>query len=241
MATTTNYGWDTPDDTDLVKDGAAAIRTLGSSVDTTVKALNPGTTSGDLDYYTASTTKARIAAGTAGQVFTMNSGATAPEWQTLNAGGMTLLSTTTMSTNSVTVSGISGSYNSLLVLFRGVTTSANGRVRVAPNGTTNISNTISMDFNGGSTAVSGAINDYLQFVSDTASSSSQFNMILDIENYSNATAWKPFIFGGGTALDKSISGAGQIKTNSAITSLVFSMGTLAHTFTGGSVLIYGVK
>lgn len=36
MATTTNYGWTTPDDTSLVKDGASAIRTLGSSVDTTV-------------------------------------------------------------------------------------------------------------------------------------------------------------------------------------------------------------
>ncbi len=35
MATTTNYSWTTPDDTDLVKDGAAAIRTLGSSIDTT--------------------------------------------------------------------------------------------------------------------------------------------------------------------------------------------------------------
>lgn len=36
MATTTNYGWTTPDDTALVKDGALAIRTLGSSIDTTV-------------------------------------------------------------------------------------------------------------------------------------------------------------------------------------------------------------
>jgi hypothetical protein len=36
MATTTNYGWTTPNDTDLVKDGASAIRTLGSSVDSTV-------------------------------------------------------------------------------------------------------------------------------------------------------------------------------------------------------------
>jgi len=36
MATTTNYGWTTPNDTDLVKDGASAIRTLGSSIDTTV-------------------------------------------------------------------------------------------------------------------------------------------------------------------------------------------------------------
>ncbi len=33
MATTTNYGWTTPDNTDLVKDGALAIRTLGSAID----------------------------------------------------------------------------------------------------------------------------------------------------------------------------------------------------------------
>ena len=37
MATTTNYGWTTPDDTALVKDGASAIRSLGTSVDTTTK------------------------------------------------------------------------------------------------------------------------------------------------------------------------------------------------------------
>ena len=36
MATTTNYGWTTPDNTDLVKDGAAAIRTLGSAIDTSM-------------------------------------------------------------------------------------------------------------------------------------------------------------------------------------------------------------
>jgi hypothetical protein len=38
MATTTNYNWATPDDTDLVKDGASAIRTLGSSIDTSFAA-----------------------------------------------------------------------------------------------------------------------------------------------------------------------------------------------------------
>ena len=36
MATTTNYSWSTPDNTAYVKDGASAIRTLGSSVDTTL-------------------------------------------------------------------------------------------------------------------------------------------------------------------------------------------------------------
>ena len=44
MATTTNFGWTTPDDTSLVKDGAAAIRTLGQSIDTSMADLEGGTT-----------------------------------------------------------------------------------------------------------------------------------------------------------------------------------------------------
>jgi hypothetical protein len=39
MATTTNYGWEIPDDTDLVKDGAAAMRELGQDIDTTLYGL----------------------------------------------------------------------------------------------------------------------------------------------------------------------------------------------------------
>ncbi len=83
MATTTNYGWETPDDTDLVKDGAAAIRTLGNSVDTTTKNLNPQTTLGDLAYRSATANvNTRLALGTANQVLRVNSGGTAPEWAT---------------------------------------------------------------------------------------------------------------------------------------------------------------
>jgi hypothetical protein len=44
MATTTNFGWTTPDDTDLVKDGAAAIRTALGGVDTSFVDLKGGTT-----------------------------------------------------------------------------------------------------------------------------------------------------------------------------------------------------
>jgi len=36
MATTTNYGWTTPNDSDAFKLGASAIRTLGSQIDNTV-------------------------------------------------------------------------------------------------------------------------------------------------------------------------------------------------------------
>jgi hypothetical protein len=42
MATTTNYGWTTPDNTAYVKDGASAIRTLGSSVDTSLFNITTG-------------------------------------------------------------------------------------------------------------------------------------------------------------------------------------------------------
>ena len=49
MATTTIFGWTTPDDTDLVKDGAAAIRTLGSSIDTSLGSITIRDVSGTTD------------------------------------------------------------------------------------------------------------------------------------------------------------------------------------------------
>jgi hypothetical protein len=87
MATTTNYGWTTPDDTALVKDGAAAIRTLGSSVDTTTKALNPSTTLGDIEYRSSTAnTNTRLGIGSTGNVLTVAGGV--PTWAA-PAGGAT--------------------------------------------------------------------------------------------------------------------------------------------------------
>jgi len=44
MPNTTNFNWPTPADTDLVKDGAAAIRNLGDGIDTSLVDLKGGTT-----------------------------------------------------------------------------------------------------------------------------------------------------------------------------------------------------
>jgi hypothetical protein len=74
MATTTNFGWDTPDDTDLVKDGAAAIRTALNGVDTSFVDLKGGTTgqilskatNTDLDYTWVSASPGDITEVTAG-------------------------------------------------------------------------------------------------------------------------------------------------------------------------------
>jgi hypothetical protein len=79
MATTTNYSWTTPDDTDLVKDGAAAIRTLGSAIDTTVfnnagaavaKSLIDA--EGDLIVGDAADAVQRLAIGSNGNVLTVD-------------------------------------------------------------------------------------------------------------------------------------------------------------------------
>lgn len=43
MANTPSFNWETPDDTDLVKDGAAAMRTLGNAIDSSMADLKGGT------------------------------------------------------------------------------------------------------------------------------------------------------------------------------------------------------
>ena len=127
MATTTNYGWTTPDDTALVKDGAAAIRTLGSSVDTTTKNLNPSTTLGDIEYRSATAnTNTRLGIGSTGNVLTVAAGV--PTWAAPapSISGLTLITKSTFSASaSHSVDNcFSATYNNYLLLFklRGSTT-----------------------------------------------------------------------------------------------------------------------
>jgi hypothetical protein len=242
MATTTNYSWSTPDDVSLVKDGASAIRTLGSSADTTVKALNPGTTAGDIDYYTTSTTKARVGIGTAGQVLAVNSGATAPEWITSSSGGMTLLSTTTLSGATTTISAISGSYTDLVAYIFGVTNATgDGTFRIAPNGSTNISHTVDM---GGGGGVSPNDATYIIARGNPKFDNNENAYALTIYNYASTTARKPIHIEGSSYINfhsaqRGFIGAGAINTTSAITSLVFS--NSGGNLSTGTVLLYGVK
>jgi hypothetical protein len=133
MATTTNYGWTTPDDSALVKDGASAIRTLGSSVDTTVKALSPGTTAGDIDYYTSSTAKSRIGIGSSGQFLSVSGGV--PAWVAAPSSSLNIaqVATATMSGTTVTISGLTQDY--IQVVFAPVNwATSNGQLRIRLNG-----------------------------------------------------------------------------------------------------------
>jgi hypothetical protein len=123
MATTTNYGWDTPDDTDLVKDGAAAIRTLGSSVDTTTKALNPSTTLGDIEYRSATAnTNTRLAIGSTGNVLTVSGGVPAWAAPAPAVSGLTLIKSQTIGSGVSTVTvtdAFSSTYDNYKIIISG--------------------------------------------------------------------------------------------------------------------------
>jgi len=111
MATTTNYGWTTPDDTALVKDGAAAIRTLGSAIDTSLVDLRGGTT---------------------GQVLKKASNTQMDfEWGTASS-GLTLINTTSfsgVSSFTLTADTFSNTYDNYLLLITVNSNSADCQVR----------------------------------------------------------------------------------------------------------------
>ena len=116
--TTTNFGWDIPQSTDLVKDGATAIAALGQDIDTALVDLKGGTTGqvlskasatdldfswvavdpltildakGDLITATAADTPARLPVGANGTVLMADSTqGTGLKWGTVGGGGKVL-------------------------------------------------------------------------------------------------------------------------------------------------------
>ena len=136
MATTTNFGWTTPDNTGYVKDGALAIRTLGSAIDTSLVDLKGGTTgqvlkktSGtdmDFEWGTVSSTP-RIAQVVTATTTSSTSATGGAGWTDVS--GLSVTITPTLSTSKIFVTtsfivlGSGTSYQSGLVqLLRGSTT-----------------------------------------------------------------------------------------------------------------------
>lgn len=256
MPTTTNYGWTTPADTDLVKDGASAIRTLGTAIDTTVF-NNAGAAiaksivdaKGDLIIGSADNTVARLAVGgTNGHVLTVNSGATyGAEWAAVSASGMTLINTggTTLTGASVTISSIPGTYNYLKLFIE--------ECRPATDGTY-----IMMRFNGDSTSsryqsrassydasnVSFVDNHFI-FTNDMDNGTSNAIMTVDIYGYANTATWK-YGFSQGVQNNQTTTTNFNpffrtlfYNQTAAVTSIYLAPSS--GNFTSGTAYLYGVK
>ena len=146
MATTTNYSWTTPDDTALVKDGAAAIRSLGTAIDTTVF-TNAGNAiaktivdaKGDIIAATAADTVARLAVGANDTILTADSstatglkwaaaGGAGANWSLLNTGGTALTGAAT-----ITVSGISAKDKIMVLISNASTVNASQLIYIRFN------------------------------------------------------------------------------------------------------------
>ena len=222
MATTTpNFGWSVPTSSDLVKNGAVAIETLGDSIDTSM---------GDL------------LGGTTGQVLAKASNTDMDfSWTTAaSGGGMTLLATHTLSGATSTISGISGDYKQLVAYIElPQNATADGNFQIAPNGDTNLAYLVGIKI---ATTVYDVNGGYISTNSTTNRSNVNFSATLVIDNYTTTATLKPVQYYGWYA---PTSGSGQFMSSGvtaqsgAITSLVFS--NSGGNLSSGTVYLYGVK
>jgi hypothetical protein len=249
MATTTNYGWTTPDDTALVKDGAAAIRTLGSSVDTTTKALNPSTTLGDIEYRSSTAnTNTRLGIGTSGQFLTVSGGV--PAWTTpATGGGMTLLASGSVAASSTgfDLTGISGSYEELKLKVMDIDLNASTLIRFRLNsdsganywsylfGNENAADVI--DITNGGTSIG------VQY--DTFSTGANgATVILNLPNYSDSIGYRQYnlhsTYVNNSGTNSNLQRFGFWKTEDPITGI--SLTTSSSSFDSGATYeLWGIK
>jgi len=154
-------------------------------------------------------------------------------------GGMTLLSTTTLSGTTTTVSGINQTYTNLHIIIVNATAGATYLPRFLPNGTNGLGGVISVGKAGvdGSTAIDAS----LATVNWAATSANGSTVV--INNYASTTQYKTVVaYGGSNASSNcSFSNMGFINTTSAITSFAITTTAGTASFTGGTMLIYGVK
>lgn len=254
MPTTTNYGWTTPADTDLVKDGASAIRTLGTAIDTTVFnnasagiAKTIVDAKGDIIAATAADTVSRLAVGANDTVLTADSStATGLKWATVAGGGMTLLSTTTLSGASTTISSINQSYTYLFILGIDIVCSnSDVEMFLELNAQTNnhfVSGIKSQNFNAFTALYSDGGRISFGESCNTSANNRGAHTLINIFNYTS-TNTKVIEFNTTMKDDsnyiEAYQGVAFFKQTSAITSLKFSLAS--GTYTTGTIQLYGVK
>lgn len=225
---TSNFNWQMPTNTDLVKDLPADFEVFGQAVDTSLMDLKGGTT---------------------GQYLTKNSGTDMDfTWVNLSAGGMTLISTTTLTGASVTLSTIPSTYiNLYLVIQNFLPATDDDRLKCRINADSTGNRHYSMQLDGDVSGNGPKTFDDTSFriSSDNDNVVASGLSIVTFPNYTNTTTWK-------YAKIESI-GVGNVTTTQFIpanyfgvynqTSAISSLVLFAESgnMTSGTALLYGVK
>ena len=238
---TTNYGFVLPTATDLVTDLPADFDVALQGVDTRLKALQPGTTLGDVVYSSATAnTNTRLGIGTTGQILTVTGGV--PVWATpAGGGGMTLLASGSISSDPTTISSISQDYKELVFYAIDWKSASANNTYVRFNGDGN-ANYYTVQVTQNNTIFSSGVG-----VAQTAASVigpdrgtvNDNNLVLRIPNYT-AAAYKvasaiSFITNDGNTTFGTTNTTIGYKSTTAISSLSIT------TCTSGSYELYGVK
>jgi len=226
MATTTYFGWTTPDDTSLVKDGAAAIRSLGSAIDASMQDLE---------------------GGTSGQTLTKNSNTDMDfVWATASSGGWTTIASGSLPVGSaLSITSIPGTYKQLIFMMRNAV-NANASINYRFNNDSTSGNYVfgrleglnavgTMDTSIVTTSLAGIAN----YGADDVANN--FFSMLTVNNYESSACDKIF----NTQTTYTTNGTnyriestfGGYKSATAITRL-----DVTNTnFTAGTYILYGVK
>ena len=216
-----------------------------ANVDTTGM-TNPMTTTGDTIYSSSGSTPARLGIGSTGNVLTVAGGV--PTWAApAGGGGMTLLSTTTLSSSLTNITSISQSYNNLRIELNDVyATSGAGSIQLRLNGTNGLHFGLNLINIGASTTTqySGDTSIYIWNNAGTQlfSSTRKVNTTVDVFNYTSTNLNKAYsLFGSysdtGGAARCGAMGGGAYWDSTAITSVsIYNDNTL-----NGTVKIWGIK
>jgi hypothetical protein len=204
------------------------------------------TTTGDIIYASGANTPARLGIGSSAQVLTVSSGV--PAWTTLSGGGgMTLLSTTSLSGTSTTVSSISTSYKALRISIKNYDTANNANVLWRFNGDSG-SNYHTFGLTGWDTnpttggfkalAATSIPGTDFRIGSDSLGNA---NIIIDIFNYNDSKSISQAYFMGGAVGAGAWGGSCWTKYNGSAGITSFTLSNLNSESQSGTIEIYGVN
>jgi hypothetical protein len=157
-------------------------------------------------------------------------------------GGMTLLSTTTLSGAATTISSINQSYRNLQIIITGAVISTAAQMYFWPQAPGTDSAYSGTSGNNNTYSLIGQRNNVIQTPNNVDATGGVNGFVWNIFDYASTTKRKNFQFSGGYVISGNPGGmnvGGLIERTSAITQIQIEPST--GTFSGGTVLIYGVK